>query len=320
MEQRAVREEIPNALDGERVDRVAALMTGLSRSVIAKLISQGDVSRNDQKVENGSDRVALGDQIEVDVPVLEEVPTGLIADSEVQFEIVHEDESVIVINKPIGLVVHPGAGRSGSTLAHGLLARYPEVAQVGEPDRPGIVHRLDRDTSGLLICARTSEALIQLSQDLANRRIHRSYLTIVSGCPEAPKGTIDAPIGRSRRARTKMTVTEDGREARTHYELLETWRYPKQASLLRCTLDTGRTHQIRVHLRAINCPVLGDATYGKRDPFGIGRPLLHSAEISFNHPLTQEEMSFESRPPTDFAEAVSAFRAQNLDDTSSEAT
>ena len=318
MEQSLVRDEIPNALDGQRVDRVAALMTGLSRSAITNLISQGDVSRNGQKVESGSDRVTLGDQIEVDVPLEKELPTELVADTEVQFEVVHEDESLVVINKPIGLVVHPGAGRSGSTLAHGLLARYPEVVQVGEPDRPGIVHRLDRDTSGLLICARTNEALSQLSQDLADRLIHRSYLTIASGCPEAPKGTIDAPIGRSRRARTKMTVTEDGREARTHYEVLETWTYPKQASLLKCTLDTGRTHQIRVHLRAIGCPVLGDAVYGKRDPFGIGRPLLHSAEISFVHPVTEEEMNFVCKPPADFDKALSGFRVQNLDDASAD--
>lgn len=315
-----MREEIPNALEGQRVDRVAALMTGLSRSAVALLISQGDVTRNDQIVENGSDRVALGDQLEVNVPASEEAPTALVADDEVQFEIVHEDESVVVVNKPIGLVVHPGAGRNDSTLAHGLLARYPEIVGVGEPNRPGIVHRLDRDTSGLLVCARTSEALAQLSHDLAARQIHRSYLTIVSGCPEAPKGTIDAPIGRSRRARTKMTVTEDGREARTHYEVLETWRYPKEASLLRCTLETGRTHQIRVHLRAINCPVLGDSTYGKSDPFGIGRPLLHSAEISFLHPLNKEEMRFECEPPADFDKALTAFRAHNLDDTSSDLT
>ncbi len=236
----------------------------------------------------------------------------------IPINILYEDSSILVLDKDPGMVVHPGAGRSGSTLAHGLLARYPEVVQVGEPDRPGIVHRLDRDTSGLLICARTNEALSQLSQDLADRLIHRSYLTIASGCPEAPKGTIDAPIGRSRRARTKMTVTEDGREARTHYEVLETWTYPKQASLLKCTLDTGRTHQIRVHLRAIGCPVLGDAVYGKRDPFGIGRPLLHSAEISFVHPVTEEEMNFVCKPPADFDRALSGFRVQNLDDASAD--
>ena len=308
-----MREEIPNALDGERVDRVAALMTGLSRSAIARLISDGKVTRNDERVVDGSDRVTQGDHVEVEMPIEKELSKALVPDENVEFEVVYEDEAVIVVDKPIGLVVHPGAGRNDSTLAHGLLARYPEVAEVGAVERPGIVHRLDRDTSGLLICARTNEALVHLSEALSSRQIHRSYLTMVAGCPEAPTGTIEAPIGRSRRSRTRMTVTEDGREARTHYEVLETWRYPDPASLLRCTLDTGRTHQIRVHLRAINSPVLGDSTYGKKDPFGVGRPLLHAAEISFLHPVSAEEMHFTSRPPADFRHALDAFRAQNPD-------
>ena len=308
-----MREEIPNALDGERVDRVAALMTGLSRSAIARLISDGKVTRNEERVVDGSGRVTEGDYVEVEVPVEEELTKALAPDESVEFEVIHEDEALIVVNKPIGLVVHPGAGRHDSTLAHGLLARYPEVAEVGALERPGIVHRLDRDTSGLLICARTNEALTYLSEALSSRQIHRSYLTMVAGCPEAPTGTIEAPIGRSRRSRTRMTVTEDGREARTHYEVLETWQYPDPASLLRCTLDTGRTHQIRVHLRAINSPVLGDSTYGKKDPFGVGRPLLHAAEISFVHPVSAEEMHFTSEPPADFSDALDAFRAQNPD-------
>ncbi|MBA52768.1 MAG: RNA pseudouridine synthase [Acidimicrobiaceae bacterium] len=308
-----MREEIPNALDGERVDRVAALMTGLSRSAIASLISDGKVTRNEERVVDGSGRVTEGDYVAVEMPVEEELTKALTPDESVEFEVVHEDEALIVVNKPIGLVVHPGAGRNDSTLAHGLLARYPEVAEVGAVERPGIVHRLDRDTSGLLICARTNEALTYLSEALSSRQIHRSYLTMVAGCPEAPTGTIEAPIGRSRRSRTRMTVTEDGREARTHYEVLETWQHPDPASLLRCTLDTGRTHQIRVHLRAINSPVLGDSTYGKKDPFGVGRPLLHAAEISFLHPVSAEQMHFTSEPPADFSDALDAFRAQNPD-------
>ncbi|MFL2987420.1 MAG: RluA family pseudouridine synthase [Candidatus Poriferisodalaceae bacterium] len=312
-----MREEIPNALDGERVDRVASLMTGFSRSAIARLIADGKVIRNEEKVVNGSDRVTKGDYVEVEKPAEEEMSQALVPDASVEFEVVYEDEAVIVVDKPIGLVVHAGAGRQDSTLAHGLLARYPEVAEVGALERPGIVHRLDRDTSGLLICARTNEALTYLSEALSSREIHRSYLTIVAGCPEAPKGTIEAPIGRSRRSRTRMTVTEDGREARTHYEVLETWRNPDPASLLRCTLDTGRTHQIRVHLRAIDSPVLGDSTYGKKDPFGVGRPLLHAAEIAFLHPVSAEEMSFTSEPPADFRRALDAFRAQNPDSASS---
>ena len=311
-----MREEIPNALDGERVDRVASLMTGFSRSAIARLIADGKVIRNEEKVVNGSDRVTKGDYVEVEKPAEEEMSQALVPDASVEFEVVYEDEAVIVVDKPIGLVVHAGAGRQDSTLAHGLLARYPEVAEVGALERPGIVHRLDRDTSGLLICARTNEALTYLSEALSSREIHRSYLTIIAGCPEAPKGTIEAPIGRSRRSRTRMTVTEDGREARTHYEVLETWRNPDPASLLRCTLDTGRTHQIRVHLRAIDSPVLGDSTYGKKDPFGVGRPLLHAAEIAFLHPVSAEEMSFTSEPPADFRRALDAFRAQNPDSAS----
>jgi len=303
-----MREQIPAALDSERVDRVASLMTGLSRSVVASLISAGEVMRNEEVVVAGSQRVAVGDWIEVDLPAADYVESRLIPDPEVIFDAVHVDDSLVVIDKPIGLVVHPGAGTSPSTLAHGLLARFPEMVDVGSPERPGIVHRLDRDTSGLLVCARTNEALLYLKEELASRSMRRSYLTIVAGCPEAATGTVDAPIGRSRRTRTRMTVTEDGREARTHYEVLETWHQPAHASLLRCTLDTGRTHQIRVHLRSINSPVLGDSTYGKPDPFNIGRPLLHAAEISFVHPATRERVEFLSEPPDDFMGAVEMFR------------
>ena len=306
-----MREQIPAALDAERVDRVASLMTGLSRSTVTSLIVAGKLTRNDEVVVAGSQRVVEGDWIEVEVPAQEHVDKHLVPDPEVVFEVVYVDDSVAVIDKPIGLVVHPGAGTTSSTLAHGLLARFPEMAEVGPPERPGIVHRLDRDTSGLLVCARTNDALSYLSEELANRSMHRSYLTIVAGCPEATTGTVDAPIGRSRRSRTKMTVTQDGREARTHYEVLETWQQPIPASLLRCTLDTGRTHQIRVHLKAIDLPVLGDRTYGKPDPFNIGRPLLHAAEVSFLHPATGELVKFSSEPPSDFAGAVEIFRRSN---------
>jgi 23S rRNA pseudouridine1911/1915/1917 synthase len=278
---------------------------------VTSLISAGKLTRNEEVVVAGSQRVVEGDWIEVEVPAQEHVDKRLIPDPGVVFEVVYVDDSVAVIDKPVGLVVHPGAGTTSSTLAHGLLARFPEMVDVGPPERPGIVHRLDRDTSGLLVCALTNEALSYLSEELANRSMHRSYLAIVAGCPEADTGTVDAPIGRSRRSRTKMTVTEDGREARTHYEVLETWRQPTVASLLRCTLDTGRTHQIRVHLRAIDLPVLGDPTYGKPDPFNIGRPLLHAAEVSFLHPATGELVEFSSEPPSDFAGAVEMFRRSN---------
>lgn len=307
-----MREQIPAALDAERVDRVASLMTGLSRNMVTSLIAEGKLTRNDEVVLVGSQRVVEGDWIEVEVPAQEHVDKHLVPDPEVDFEVVYVDDSVAVIDKPVGLVVHPGAGTTSSTLAHGLLSRFPEMVDVGPPERPGIVHRLDRDTSGLLVCARTKEALSYLSEELAKRSMHRSYLAIVAGCPEAATGTVDAPIGRSRRSRTKMTVTEDGRAARTHYEVQETWHQPILASLLRCTLDTGRTHQIRVHLKAIGLPVLGDRTYGKPDPFDIGRPLLHAAEVSFRHPATGELVELSSEPPSDFGGAVEIFRRSNL--------
>ena len=303
-----MRDQIPNALDGERVDRVASLMTGLSRSVVAALIPEGKLTHNDKPVNAGSQRVTAGDWIEVEIPEDDDVEDRLIPDPAVDFHMVHIDEAIVVIDKPIGLVVHPGAGTKSSTLVHGLLARFPEMVEVGSAERPGIVHRLDRNTSGLLVCARTIESLKFLTEELASRSMHRRYLVIVAGCPEAATGTIDAPIGRSRRSRTRMTVTEDGREARTHYEVLETWYEPVHASLLRCILDTGRTHQIRVHMRAIDAPVLGDSTYGKPDPFGIERPLLHAAELSFVHPETGERVEFSSEPPGDFMEAVERFR------------
>lgn len=306
-----MREEIPKALDGERIDRVAAIMTGLSRNAITNLIADHKILHNEETVISGAGRVATGDRIEVEMPPDDSGAAPPVGDPNVEFEIVHEDDWVVVIDKPVGLVVHPGAGHRSGTLVHGLLAKYPEMADVGPIERPGIVHRLDRDTSGLLVCARTSETLQQLSDDLVARDIQRSYLTMVGGSPEAPKGTIEAPIGRSRRSRTKMTVTEAGREARTHYEVLESWGNPIQASLLRCILDTGRTHQIRVHLRAIGSPVLGDSIYGKPDPFGIGRPLLHAAQLSFTHPGNGKPMHFDSEPPDDFKGALKTFREQN---------
>jgi 23S rRNA pseudouridine1911/1915/1917 synthase len=214
--------------------------------------------------------------------------------------VVHEDADVLVIDKPAGLVVHPGAGNVSGTLVHGLVSRYPEIATVGEPDRPGIVHRLDRDTSGLLVVARTEAARARLVADLAARRVERIYLALVHGSPESDAGLVDAPVGRSARQPTKMTVTERGREARTAYEVLQRWPDPG-CSLLRCRLETGRTHQIRVHLAAIGHPVVGDDTYdgGRKRPVAVPRLFLHATRLAFTHPTTGEPMQFESPLPAD---------------------
>jgi 23S rRNA pseudouridine1911/1915/1917 synthase len=196
--------------------------------------------------------------------------------------------------------VHPGAGNARGTMVAGLLARYPELAGVGEPERPGIVHRLDKGTSGLLVVARTQDAYESLVEQLSSRSVERRYLTLVWGCPEPATGVVDAPIGRSRRDPTRMTVSATGREARTRYEVRERFTEPIVASLVECKLETGRTHQIRVHLAAIGRPVVGDPRYkGARASFKTPRMFLHAHTLAFDHPATGERVSFTAPLPAD---------------------
>lgn len=214
---------------------------------------------------------------------------------------VHADEHLLVIDKPSGLVVHPGAGQRSGTLVHGLLARYPELVGVGGDDgRPGIVHRLDKGTSGLLLVARTQVAYDALVAALAARDVHRRYRALVWGPVEALRGLIDAPIGRSAREPTRMAVDERGKVARTRYEVLRTFADPVAVTELACTLETGRTHQIRVHLRSIGHPVVGDARYGgARQSLPMSRPFLHAEVLELAHPVTGEPLTFRSPLPAD---------------------
>ncbi len=223
--------------------------------------------------------------------------------------IAYEDDDVVVVDKPAGLVVHPGAGHITGTLVHGLLARYPELASVGAVERPGIVHRLDKDTSGLLLVARTDTAYRSLTNQLKDRSITRRYVALVWGQLEAPRGVIDAPIGRSARTPTRMTVSARGRDARTSYEVIEEYAEPVAASLVSCSLDTGRTHQIRVHLAAIGHPVVGDDRYGgKREPAAnLRRFFLHAAQLGFDHPRTGVRIELESPLPDDLVRVRDRF-------------
>jgi len=220
------------------------------------------------------------------------------------FTIVHRDEHILVVNKAAGVVVHPAAGHHEGTLSQ-LLA---PLAGGGEPERAGIVHRLDRDTSGLMVVARSDQALRRLQRALAERRIEREYLALVEGRPPARTGTIEAPIGRDPRVRTRMAVGGSGaREARTHFRL----ERPLQGtSLLRCKLDTGRTHQIRVHLRAIGHPVCGDPEYGTAGMLGLERQFLHATRLAFEHPITGEPIDITSPLPEDLQAALK--RAEGL--------
>jgi 23S rRNA pseudouridine1911/1915/1917 synthase len=244
-------------------------------------------------------RVRSGDLVELEVP--EADPTGgLEPDASVAVPLVYEDEHLLVVDKPDGLVVHPGAGQRTGTLVHGLLAHHPEVAGVGEPARPGIVHRLDKGTSGLLLVARSQAAYDGLVAALAARDVHRRYRALAWGHVEAARGLIDAPIGRSLREPTRMAIVERGKEARTRYAVLRRYDEPVAVTELACELETGRTHQIRVHLRSIGHAVVGDARYdGARQSLPLPRPFLHAEGLALDHPVTGAPLSFSSPLPAD---------------------
>jgi len=302
-----IEEEIPSALAGDRLDRVVALLADLSRAQSAALISGGGVSVDGETAIAGKVKLEVGQVIRIDTTRLpeKELPKP---DPSVVLDIVHADPDVVVINKANGLVVHPGAGNAVGTLVNGILALYPEIAGVGDPMRPGIVHRLDAGTTGLMVVARTAEAYDSLVDQLSQRRVHREYLAVAVGAFEAHSGVIDAAIGRDLRELTKMAVRVDGKPARTHYEVVREFAAPIPASLVRCRLETGRTHQIRVHLAAVGHPVLGDATYGGvRATVPFGRPALHAVRLSFEHPRSGDQMSFEAAVPADIESLLAVF-------------
>lgn len=293
---------VPAALAGERVDRAVAVLTGLTRSEVAALVAAGGVRLGGRGVATRSRRVAEGDELEIVVADEPASPPGLQADPSVEAAVVHVDDDVIVVDKPAGLVVHPGAGQREGTLVQGLLARFPDLASigVGEQERPGVVHRLDKGTSGLLVVARTPAAYARLVSQLRRREVERVYRALVWGEVGAASGLIDAPVGRGVRDPTRMAVSPRGKEARTRYRVEGRYREPAPATLLECRLETGRTHQIRVHLAAIGHPVVGDARYrGTRPGLSLGRPFLHAAALAFDHPTTGDRLSFSSPLPAD---------------------
>jgi len=239
------------------------------------------------------------------------------ADPSVHVPVVYEDDHVIVVDKPAGLVVHPGAGTLDGTMAHGLLAAFPGLRGVGPDERPGIVHRLDKGTSGLLVVARTDDALEMLKQQLIVRSMLRQYVTLVDGRVGSSEGVIDAPLGRSPRDPTRHGVVLSGRDARTRYEVIERFDDPL-VTYLRCRLETGRTHQIRVHLEAIDHPVIGDDRYGGAQPtLGLDRPFLHAQTLGFVHPDTEDWMEFESPLPDDLTKVLDGCSVTPVDDDTS---
>jgi 23S rRNA pseudouridine1911/1915/1917 synthase len=278
---------VPSTAAGTRLDKFLAEALG-SRAAAGRAIDAGalvdGVARPKSHRLDGGEVVTLAAEPER-VSVRHEFP---------EVPLAYEDEHILVVDKPAGLVVHPGAGHSGDTLVDALAGKLGG----GDPDRPGIVHRLDRDTSGLLAAARSEEAYQRLSQLVRERALERTYVALVEGRPRSRKGRIDAPIGRDRHDPTRISLdSESARDAVTHFEVEQLFA---RHALLRVTLETGRMHQIRVHLAAIELPVVGDPVYGRRDA-ALGRQFLHAAELAFPHPITGDALELSSVLPSDLA-------------------
>jgi 23S rRNA pseudouridine1911/1915/1917 synthase len=286
---------------GERLDVAAARAAGVTRARAAKLIDAGSVLVGGERQQR-SYKVEAGERLEIELPA--EAPPP--APEQIDVPVVFEDEWLLVIAKPAGLVVHPSPGHATGTLVNALLARGDDLP--GEAERPGIVHRLDAGTSGLMIVAKDPDAFDTLRAMMAAREVSRTYRTLVEGSPP-PAGEIDAPIGRSPRHRKKMAVVAGGKEARTSYTRVEAL---PETALLEVRPHTGRTHQIRVHLAAAGYPVVGDVVYGKNRKLGarlgLERPFLHAAALAFEHPVTNEPMHFEEPLPADLERALAAAR------------
>ncbi len=286
MESEAFEFAATQSLEGERIDRAVALLLGCGRTYAGDLIAKDRVCINDSPAKSNSQKIFEGDFIQIfTVPEQEK---SLEPDSQVKFEVIYEAPDYLVINKPAGLVVHPGAGNPDKTLVNGLLAHYPEIASAGgDALRPGIVHRLDKDTSGLMLVARTRQAFEHFSSAISERKVVREYEAICWGKLSDKRGIIDAPIKRSPKSRKKMSIQAEGKPAVTHYEVIKKLY---DATHLKCWLQSGRTHQIRVHLSSIGHPVVGDLLYSRRKlvDFEFSRLALFAKRLVFKEPAPDE--------------------------------
>jgi len=302
---------IPGSLRDIRIDRVLSMLTGLSRSEASAILANGGVTLNEKVIVKSSVNVEEGQHLVAFLPAPE---TGYVEpDPSVMVDVVLDDPDFAVINKAPGQVVHPGAGQRTGTLVAGLLALYPQIQELSneglcDPLRPGIVHRLDKGTSGVLVVAKTPEGFLHLSAQLAERLMERTYLGMVEGHVSEERGVVDAPIGRSTRTPTMMAVRADGRAARTGYEVLCRIDKPNAMTLLRLQLDTGRTHQIRVHMATIGHSVVNDPRYGHRRERRLpeDRFFLHSTTLAFAHPRTDEWLVTNVPLPEDLRSLVPA--------------
>ncbi len=296
-----MKRRVPDSAAGERLDRfLAALSEVGSRAAAERMLADGAVEVDGTRRAK-SYRLGGGEEVEFEPPPRDD---GVLVAEEMALRVVWEDEHLLVVDKPAGLVVHPAPGHGRGTLVHGLLAR--DIGG-GDPARPGIVHRLDRDTSGLMVVARSEDSYKRLQAMVRRRDLERHYLALVAGRPRSRRGRIEAPIGRDRRNPFRQSLDTDApREAVTHFELVELL---PQHALLDVRLETGRTHQIRVHLAEIDLPVAGDPVYGRPRELGLERQFLHAARLAFTHPFTGEPVATESALPADLTAALSRARS-----------
>jgi 23S rRNA pseudouridine1911/1915/1917 synthase len=288
---------------GIRLDVYLARCLSFSRSRIQQLIEAGEVRIQGRAV-RPSYRVRAGDEVEVRIPPPE--PPALVPES-LPVRILYEDEDLAVVDKPAGIAVHPGAGRLRGTLVNALLARLDRLSGVGGPLRPGIVHRLDKGTSGLLVVAKNDAAHAALASQFARRTARRTYLALLRGEVPWEEKTVSAPIGRHPVRRKEMAVVPTGRPATTHFQVLERFH---GYTLVACRLQTGRTHQVRVHAKHMGYPVAGDPVYGSRGELGLGRQFLHASELVLAHPRTGERLVFTSELPEELQEVLRALRGK----------
>lgn len=285
-----------------RIDKYLSEQLDFTRSKVQKLIDSDNIIVNSNKIKN-SYKVSNGDEIKV----IDEVDEQNIKPEKMDIDIVYEDDDIIVINKESGVVVHPAPGNYSKTLVNGLMYLNKDLSKVNGEFRLGIVHRIDKDTSGLLIVAKNDKSHSTLAEDLKSHMIKRKYIALVEGVINHSAGTIDAPIGRDLKDRKKMGVTSiNSKSAITHFKVIE--RY-KNASLIECELETGRTHQIRVHMKYIGHPIVNDPVYGKCIYQDFGQ-LLHAKEIEFSHPITKNHMKFEAKTPSRFLEILEKYKEE----------
>ena len=290
-------------MNGTRIDKYIAKKEDLSRVTVQRMLEEGNILVNGKKVKP-SYIIQTGDKVVMQIP---EVKTTDLKAQEIPLDIVYEDEDIIVVNKAKGMVVHPAAGNPDGTLVNAIMAHCKgNLSGIGGELRPGIVHRLDKDTSGLLVVAKNDKAHLAMSEQIQNRQVKKTYIALVKGVVSENEATIKMPIGRSTKDRKKMAVTKNGKEAITHFKVLERFQ---SYTYLEIRIETGRTHQIRVHMSEIGHPVIGDMVYSNgKNEFNIEGQMLHAKRLEFKHPITGKEMCLEAPLPEYFSEVIAKLK------------